>query len=232
MNINSDFIYTGTDNLEAMQEACNYNAFLSSLVSKHVGASSNVLDFGAGIGTFALPLHQSGCNIIAIEPDKNQLLLMQSLGLTCEPDLANVKNGWAQTIYSINVLEHIEDDHSALSMLASKLATSGKLFLYVPAFPLLYSHMDRKVGHYRRYTRKNLGKLVRDCGFDILENRYADSLGYFASLVYKMLGNTSGDLSPHSIRIYDKYFFPLSRIIDVATSRLFGKNLILIAVKR
>ena len=47
--------YSGTENLEVMSEAINYNAYLTHLVFSHVKATDSILDFGAGIGTFSIP---------------------------------------------------------------------------------------------------------------------------------------------------------------------------------
>ena len=49
----SDFTYSGTDNLEAMAAAENYNAFLVRTLAKHLRGRRAILDFGAGIGYFA-----------------------------------------------------------------------------------------------------------------------------------------------------------------------------------
>jgi predicted SAM-dependent methyltransferase len=57
-------------------------------------------------------------------------------------------------IYSSNVLEHIEDDSRALNEMFAKLQINGKLAIYVPAFMFLFSDLDIKAGHFRRYSKK------------------------------------------------------------------------------
>lgn len=58
---NSKFIYTGQDNLIAMQAAINYNNFLLSLISGRTGRRDlRILDFGSGIGTYANMLRGLG----------------------------------------------------------------------------------------------------------------------------------------------------------------------------
>lgn len=73
----------------------------------------------------------------------------------------------ADLIYSYNVLEHIKDDVLILKILKEKLNPGGVLLLYLPAFQCLYSSMDKKVGHYRRYTRPRLMSLLQQSGFVI-----------------------------------------------------------------
>jgi hypothetical protein len=48
-------------------------------------------------------------------------------------------------IYSVNVLEHIHDDNATIAALRARLKISGRLLIYVLAFPLLYTSMDRKL---------------------------------------------------------------------------------------
>jgi trans-aconitate methyltransferase len=52
------------------------------------------------------------------------------------------------TILSINVLEHIEDDSTAMAHLLSILKNGGYLLVSVPAMPLLYNDLDRLAGHF------------------------------------------------------------------------------------
>jgi hypothetical protein len=118
-----------------------------------------------------------------------------------------------------------------LRELHSKLKPGGKLFIYVPAFQLLSSAMDKKVGHCRRYGRAELTDKVNAAGFRIVDSRYADSLGFLASLVYKWQGNDSGDINRGALKVYDRFVFPLSRAIDVFASSFVGKNLTLVAEK-
>jgi hypothetical protein len=44
--------YNGTENLEWMKLAKNYNTFLVELIEKDIDSCKKNLDFGAGTGTF------------------------------------------------------------------------------------------------------------------------------------------------------------------------------------
>lgn len=221
--------YSGVDNLEVMSEAVNYNRFLLDVVRRHAQPGQRVLDFGAGGGQFALPLARLGMDITALEPDEGlrQRIVAGGVAAVAGPQqLADRHFGY---IYTLNVLEHIAADVAALRELRAKLAPGGTLLVYVPAFPVLYTGMDAKVGHVRRYTRKSLTAAVRDAGFTIEHCGYVDSLGFFAALLFKFVGDSSGNINRTALRLYDRAIFPLSRLVDTVTQRWFGKNLLLIA---
>jgi SAM-dependent methyltransferase len=223
--------YEGTDNLEVMAEARNYNAFLVDLVLAHRGDARTAIDFGAGIGTFARMVCDRGVDVLCIEPDAAQCALLRRLGLAAESDLGALPDATQRYIYSLNVLEHIEDDSRALRQIAQKLAPGGRLLVYVPAFDLLFSSMDRKVGHHRRYRRAQLVALVQQTGLEVIAARYVDFFGFLATLVYKMLGSGKGDIDRRSVIAFDRFLFPLSRCCDRVLGGFVGKNLYVVARK-
>lgn len=221
--------YSGTENLEVMADAVNYNAFLVDLIRNEIRPGETVLDFGAGIGTFAKAVAGPGCEVQCIEPDRRQLDRIVAAGLRAWPDLADLDNGSVDLLYSLNVLEHIEDDVAALQRCHEKIKPGGRILIYVPAFQILFSSMDKHVGHWRRYSRAELAEKVQLAGFDVIRNEYVDSAGFLASLLFKAFGNDSGVINRAALIAYDRYAFPLSRLADRIFNRVFGKNVLLIA---
>jgi SAM-dependent methyltransferase len=223
--------YTGVDNLEVMQEAVNYNRYLLDTVLEHAPATGKVMDFGAGSGQFAAPLSKRGLDIVALEPDADLRQRLAQQGLKTAASLQHVADNSLHYVYSLNVLEHIEDDVGALRELYNKLVPGARLLIYVPAFPVLYTSMDAKVGHIRRYTRGSLLKAVGAAGFRVHRASYADCLGFVATLAFKYSGNASGDVNRTALKLYDRAIFPLSRLLDLLARRWIGKNLLLLASK-
>jgi SAM-dependent methyltransferase len=221
--------YSGVDNLEVMSEAENYNRYLLALVRRHAPQGRRVLDFGAGGGQFAVPLAQLGLDVTALEPDDGLRARITGRGVAAVAEPEQLTDRHFGYIYTLNVLEHIPDDVAALRQLHAKLAPGGTLLVYVPAFPLLYTGMDARVGHVRRYTRSSLTAAVSAAGFAIDRCAYVDSLGFFATLLFKAIGDSSGNINRTALRLYDRTVFPLSRIVDTVAQRWFGKNLLLIA---
>jgi SAM-dependent methyltransferase len=223
--------YTGTDNLEVMAEAVNYNRFLVDLVLRASGLQRPALDFGAGVGTFAKALVGHGLQVDCLEPDRTQADALEGFGLRVFRDVESVPAEHYGFVYSLNVLEHIEDDRQALVELHRVLRPGGVLLVYVPAFQCLYSSMDRKVGHVRRYHKSELVEKVTAANFRIDEVRHADSIGFAASLAYRYFGSESGKLDHKSVRLYDRIAFPLSLRLDHIVGRWVGKNLVVVAKK-
>ena len=225
----TDQAYTGVDNLEAMAEARRYNAFLADLVVRSAGGAPRALDFGAGTGTFAAMVRDRGLQVTCVEVDPDLRARLDAQGFATSAGLEAIEPDSVPFAYSLNVLEHIEDDDAALRALAERLVPGGRLLVYVPAFQVLSSSMDRKVGHFRRYRRAGLVDLVRRAGLEPERAEYVDSLGWLASLVFKAVGNADGDLSPRSVALYDRVAFPVSRVLDRGLHAVLGKNLLVVA---
>ena len=224
--------YTGVENLEVMREAENYNRYLQSLVERHAAGAKRVIDFGAGSGTFAIPCAAAGFDLTAVEPDDHLRTMLAAARVHAVADVATLPDQAFQFAYTLNVLEHIEDDVAALRALRAKLVPQGALFVYVPAFPVLYTSMDARVRHVRRYTRATLRASLEAAGFEILKMRYADSLGFAATLMFKALDDGSGGVNRRLLKLYDRLAFPVSRALDMLTHRWFGKNLLALATPK
>ena len=53
-------------------------------------------------------------------------------------------------------------------------------------FNFLWTPLDNEVGHYRRYTRHELVSKLKNVGFQNIQIEYADSAGFFATLIFKL----------------------------------------------
>jgi SAM-dependent methyltransferase len=223
--------YSGVDILEALESADHYNDYLTDLVRQAAATSKDLIDFGAGVGTFSKRLRQAGCHVVCIEPDPLQRQRLIKDGFETLADLGSLPEGSVPFIFSLNVLEHIEDDGGTISQIYRKLRPGGSLLVYVPAFHCLWSSLDDKVCHYRRYTRKTLRRLVETAGFSVETVRYADCLGFVAALIFRLCGRNAETLTKGSICFYDRWIFPPSRILDIALHPFFGKNVYVVCRK-
>jgi SAM-dependent methyltransferase len=221
--------YSGIQNLEVMQEAHNYNGYLLNLVLSEGRGAPLALDFGAGIGTFASELRKYGTRVICVEPDRSLRRRLLLNDFEAHESLEPIPEKSVAYIYSLNVLEHIEDDLEALGELYRRLVPGGTLLIYVPAFEILFSSADKRIGHKRRYTKAVLVRRLEMAGFEVDQARYVDSLGFWVALLFKIIGNKEGRVSPLGLKIFDKWVFPLSITLDHVMSHVAGKNILVVA---
>lgn len=220
----NSFQYTGRDNLDVMSFAQKYNASIYNWLSKDINEKDIVLDYGSGQGEFYNRFHDFNKNIYAVELDTGMHHFFPNGKVFSSVDELERK---FNLIYSVNVLEHIKDDLSALIDLKEYLAVENSTIkIFVPARQELYSKMDEKVGHYRRYSKKQLKSVFDSAGFEIIFCRYFDFLGYFATGLYKILGK-DGNINLRLLIFYDKYIFPISRFLDKLFLGFIGKNIML-----
>ena len=223
--------FEAPDLIEVMEEAVNYNRFLIDELLAWSSGLARVLDFGAGNGRFAGALHEHRRDVHALEPDPDLRDKIEAKGIHTQESLDRIEDRQYQGVYSINVLEHLEDDAAFLRSFYRCLEPGGQLFIYVPAFPVLFSANDARVGHVRRYTRSVLVNRIRDAGFVVERAAYVDCLGFFAGLGYRFFGNQDGGLDVGAVRLYDRVVFPMSRVLDRIAWPMFGKNLLVRAVR-
>jgi SAM-dependent methyltransferase len=215
--------YSGVDVLEALESAHNYNDYLTRLIRESTG-SKDLIDFGAGIGTFSKRLRAAGYHVKCVEPDPLQRQKLQEQGFDTLGNITSVPDDSASFIFSLNVFEHIEHDTIAVREVRQKLKPGGALLIYVPAFECLWTSLDAKLYHHRRYTKKTLRRLVEQEGFAIEQVRYADCLGFIAALVFRLLNRSATTVTATVISFYDRWIFPPSSVLDKLFGRWFGKN--------
>lgn len=81
----------------------------------------------------------------------------------------------------LDVLEHIDDEVSALRALGNRLKPNGRLLITVPACPSLWNQFDERTYHKRRYTRKSLREAARRA--ELMVGR----LNYFNTILFPCL---------------------------------------------
>jgi len=133
------------------------------------------------------------------------------------------------SLIAYNVLEHIDDHVGALESMARLVRPDGHLILVCPAFPFAMSPIDIATGHVRRYTKRSMSKALTEAGLDIVDVRYANSLGlicYYAfTSVLKRQPKIGGTIS-----FYDRLLVPVIRFVERMVGRPpFGQSVVAIA---
>lgn len=220
------------DVLENLERAKNYSAWILELIGPHI--SGRILEVGAGRGTYSGYFAEHG-HLTALEPSEAHSVVLRER-LKDHPSAAvitarldgTLAPGSYDTVVLLNVLEHIADDHQALGDIYESLAPGGKLVLWVPAFEALYSKFDHRIGHYRRYRKRELLALVHKVGFQTVTARYVNMPGFFAWWLFVRVLRRS-PTSPHLASINDRYVVPVTRRFERIVRPPVGQSLLVVA---
>jgi len=229
--------YDGRE-FEAAANLVNYYSWITANFQPYLRGSG--VEIGAGIGTYSQYLRPFFSTLDLVEPSPTQRDILaqrfqedknvHAYSETIDSYRQRAGDVSRDSICMVNVLEHIENDHAALSDLTAMLKTGGHLCIFVPSLPILYSRLDRIFGHHRRYTRPELVHKVSGAGLKIITCKYMDFAGVFAWGLINTLGRST-DLNPRAMQIYDKLVIPVTRTIESVIPAPIGKSLILIAQK-
>jgi SAM-dependent methyltransferase len=156
--------------LTSLSKANAYNEWILEEIMPFLGA--DILEVGCGNGNLTVLLAQHARRLVSVDIDAHLVEFARSR----TAHLANVSVRRADatqlvveqqfdSVILLDVLEHIEDDGIVLAMLRQGLRPGGRIVIKVPAIPFLYNRLDRAVGHYRRYGRSQLRRVMGAAGF-------------------------------------------------------------------
>lgn len=145
-------------------------------IAKLYNFNEPFFDIGGGNGTVTKEFLGAGLNAFLLEPSMEGVINAKNSGVKdviySSFSDAKFKNNTIPSAGLFDVLEHIEDDVSFLTMLSNALMPQGKLLVTVPAYNFLWAANDKRVGHYRRYTLRALSNKLSSCGFSIDYSTY------------------------------------------------------------
>lgn len=135
--------------------------------------ASELVEIGPGAGMLMQELSAKGFSCYALEtsPPARQLIQALSARYGHRIELRETPAADWQArfplVMAFEVLEHIEDDHAAFRQWASWLKPGGTLLISVPAHPSQWNAADVWAGHFRRYRKHELKKLVEENGLQL-----------------------------------------------------------------
>ena len=221
----------------AMATAYRYMDWMLSPFRPYI--RGDVVEIGIGHGSYYESLH-TVCNYHGIDIDERSVAEAKRRfpeGRFARGDILQrgfldaLLPGKADGIVSLNVLEHVEDDATAVKNLVDALKPGGHLMVNVPALMPLYNDMDRLAGHYRRYHLADFQRLLAPLPVKVEKLCYFNpigGLGWWANKFRRHDSLNSGEVNGQIV-IFEKYVLPFSRALDPATRGFFGQSLICIA---
>jgi SAM-dependent methyltransferase len=223
--------------LPYMSKTTNYNNWVFSMYKDYVG--KRVLDIGSGYGTFISYIRDREY-IAAVEPSedcykylssefsKNKNIELFMSDVNAPELLEKVRGKKIDTVICLNVLEHIEDDKQALKNIRGVMQPGGKFILFVPALSVIYGTLDKELGHYRRYDKKELEHLLNEAGFNVIKSRYLNFTGTFSWFLYSRILKKKAP-AENRILFYDKFVVPIVSLIENFIHLPFGQSILIIA---
>jgi len=217
--------------------APRYRAWQIDLVRPHLGRSA--MEIGAGMGHFSAELAKLGLDRLVLA-DTEQYALE---GLrkryadrddieVAELELPGPVNVGAplDSIVAMNVIEHIDDDVTAMRDLSAALVPGGRLVIWVPGYPQLYGEFDRKVGHFRRHTPDTMREHVERAGLQVRLCKPVNLLGGISWYLAVRRGGV-GYPKPALVWAFDNVAIPVTRLLERAVRPPFGQTVFCVAVK-
>jgi 2-polyprenyl-3-methyl-5-hydroxy-6-metoxy-1,4-benzoquinol methylase len=211
------------------------DAWIYQEIAPYLGR--RVLEVGCGLGNLLSHLLDREL-VVGIDPDVASIEFLRQTysGKThvqvhpfdiCDLRVMELSASRFDTVVSLNVFEHIEDDVLALRHVRDLLEPGGHLVLIVPAHSWLYGTMDRAIGHYRRYDKAPLHRKLAAAGLAPAVMKYMNALGVLGWLlngkVLRRQVPPSGQL-----RLFNR-IVPLVRAIERRLPPPFGLSLLAIA---
>jgi SAM-dependent methyltransferase len=232
----------GEATLDAVSKASRFNQWMYDTIRPH--CSGKILEIGSGIGNisayfledrFPIMLSDIRENYCAKLNDRFQgapgMLGVELMNIT-DPDFDQKFGAYFEsfdTIFALNVVEHIYDDRLALKNCAKLLKKGGRMIVLVPAYQSLYNALDTALEHYRRYTKSSLGQCFTDAGYRIVHTQHFNAMGIPAWFISgKLQGNNV--IPEGQMGLYD-LLVPVFRWVDFALLRQVGLSVITVGEK-
>jgi SAM-dependent methyltransferase len=168
---------------------------------------ARVLDAGCGWGSTLKALEKVGYRVTGADISRKALdTLDQSSRELVEFDLTQPVPGGIEpfdAVLALDVIEHLDDDRSALARLGELVRPGGIVVVSVPALPDLFTEFDAIQGHRRRYVPEVLKDAFEGTGLTI------DRLFWWGSWMVPILrrsrGKSRSKPGDSSAEVYRKY---------------------------
>lgn len=228
--------------LEVISKANRFNWWMFKTIEPF--CSGRILEVGSGIGNISKFFLEAG-HAIALSDIRTHYVDHLKNSFSRYPHLIDIlqldlvdpdfrkkfgsMQGMFNTVFSLNVIEHIENDHLALQNASYLLKKGGNLVILVPAFPALYNQFDTSLGHFRRYTRKSLKNVMEIQNLEIIHTQYFNLAGILGWYV-------SGKLQKNEIipggqmDLYNR-LVPAFKLLDKLAMNLAGLSVIAVGRK-
>jgi SAM-dependent methyltransferase len=229
----------GWETLDVIAEADSFNEWMYQTIKPY--CRGRILEIGSGIGNISQffvdanaditlsDIRVAYCNELrkkfttvrdVLELD----LTHPSFDLTYAAHLQQY-----ETVFALNVVEHIEDDALAIRNCHKLLKDGGWLIILVPAYQALYNRFDKELEHFRRYTKKELNRKMTNAAFRIKHSQYFNFMGIPGWYISGKLQKNK-TIPKSQMSFYNK-LVPVFKLVDKCLFNSAGLSVVSVGVK-
>lgn len=227
----------GLITLNVIEKADYFNEWMYNTISPN--CNGKILEIGSGIGNISQffikenkdivlsDLRDNYCEILK-EKYTNQILKIDLVHPNFDIEYTELLESF-DSVFALNVVEHIENDVTAIANCKKLLKTGGTLTILVPAYQWLYCDFDVELEHFRRYTKTNLNAIINKNQMQIKNTFYFNVIGilgwFWTGKILKKKTIPEGQMGLFNLLV------PIFKLADFFTFRKIGLSVICVSVK-
>ncbi|MBW3598068.1 MAG: class I SAM-dependent methyltransferase [Planctomycetes bacterium] len=162
----------------------------AALLRRHFPPPGLLIEGGIGSGRNLLEFRRLGYGVAGLDimPQAVEHVRTRGVEQVCVHDLTQ---DWpfakeaARAVVMLDVLEHTPDPVEVLRHARDSLAPGGGVLITVPAYPWLYSNWDKRLGHYRRYTSRELLRQAEEAGLEVVRVTHWNAFSLAPAIVLR-----------------------------------------------
>lgn len=233
----------GHETLSVIAEADNFNRWMYNTIKPY--CKGRVLEIGSGVGNISEYFIEDGFNIFLTDirdsycevlrknfSGRSTVLGVENIDLVDKDfDTKYARHlGTFDTVFALNVIEHIEDDKLAIANCKKLLTNGGNLIILVPAYQFLYNSFDKELFHFRRYLKSQMSALFSANDIPVIRSFYFNVFGILGWFISGKLAKKK--IIPASQMMFYNKIIPYAKLLDNFVFRRIGLSAIVIGKKK
>lgn len=241
----TEFVYQevdveGMETLDVIAGANKFNKWMYDTI--HPYCKGKIIEIGSGIGNISQYFVDAKEDITLTDIRQNYVDALKAkfenktsgielMDLTDD----NFDNRYSHllnsfdTVFALNVVEHIKDDKLAIANCNKLLKKNGHIIILVPAYQALYNQFDLELQHFKRYNKKTLGALFNENAVNVLKQQYFNVMGIFGWYISGKLQKNK-TIPGGQMKLYN-LLVPIFKLVDFFSFRSFGLSVIAVGKK-
>ena len=145
---------------------------VTNIVTREFPAPATLVEGGIGSARNLVEFKKLGYDVVGFDLMPESVEHAKQRGLDrCEVhDLGTpwpLEENSVDVVLMLDVLEHVEFPVTVMEHIKNVLRPGGGLVFTVPCYPWLYSDWDKSLGHFRRYTQKEMRSQAASAGLNV-----------------------------------------------------------------